>query len=132
MANSDKDHALLLLEMAHKDHTAVRNMLDAGKFPEEIFGFHAQQAIEKALKAWVAAKSLSYPKSHDVSRLIAILEQAGEDLTRFPHLEDYTVYAVQYRYEAYDEDEDEIQRDEVIGKTESLLAHVQEVISRLP
>jgi HEPN domain-containing protein len=103
MANSDKDHALPLLQMARKDLTALRHMLSPDDFPEEIFGFHAQQAIEKALKAWLAAKSLTYPKSHDVSQLVATLHQAGEDLASFPNLEDYTVFAVQYRYEAYDD-----------------------------
>lgn len=131
MANSDKDHALLLLQMARKDQTALRNMLSPDDFSEEIFGFHAQQAIEKALKAWLAAKSLTYPKSHDVSQLVATLQQAGEDLASFPSLEDYTIFAVQYRYEAYDDAEDQIPRSSAIETTERLLAHVQEVISRV-
>jgi hypothetical protein len=50
MARSDRDHALLLLELAGKDHKALANMRDEDVFEEEIFGFHAQQAIEKTLK----------------------------------------------------------------------------------
>jgi HEPN domain-containing protein len=42
-------------------------MLDANDFPEEVFGFHAQQAIEKTLKAWIAVRRLAYPKSHDAA-----------------------------------------------------------------
>lgn len=63
MAKSDTDHAVQLLEMANKDHQALKNMLDTKKFAEEIFGFHAQQVIEKALKAWIAVRSLEYPNA---------------------------------------------------------------------
>jgi hypothetical protein len=52
MAKSDRDHAQQLWEMATKDHQALANRRDANKFAEEIFGFHAQQVIEKGLKAW--------------------------------------------------------------------------------
>jgi HEPN domain-containing protein len=132
MAKSDKEHALQVLAMAKKDHQALTHMLDADSFSEEIFGFHAQQAIEKALKAWIASLGLEYPKSHDVSALITVLEDNGEDLTKFPDLEDYTIFAVQYRYEAYDETEELLDRRQVIDVTGSLLAHVESVLSASP
>ena len=47
------DHAQDLLRMARKDFDALRGMLDHPLFADEIFGFHAQQAIEKSLKAWL-------------------------------------------------------------------------------
>jgi hypothetical protein len=46
---------------------SARTMLDSASFSDEVFGFHAQQTIEKALKAWIAVRGLVYPKSHDVS-----------------------------------------------------------------
>jgi HEPN domain-containing protein len=104
-------------------------MFDAESFSEEIFGFHAQQSIEKALKAWIASRGLEYPKSHDVSALIMIPEDHGEDLSKFSNLEDYTVFAVQYRYEAYDETEEPLDRREVIDSTGSLLAYVENVLN---
>lgn len=51
MGKSDKDHARQLLDMANKDHSALSHMLDSTSFSDEVFGFHAQQTIEKALKA---------------------------------------------------------------------------------
>ncbi len=131
MAKSDKDHAFQMLEMAKKDHQALTHMLDAENFSEEIFGFHAQQSIEKGLKAWIAGRGLTYPKSHDVSALIKILENNGEDLSNFPNLEDYTIFAVQYRYEAYDELEDKLDRQEIIKGTGAFLAHVEAVLSAI-
>ena len=114
MAKSNKDHADQMLKMAKKkDHLALSHMLDPADFSEEIFGFQAQQSIEKALKAWIAMKGLTYPKSHDVSALSTILKDSGEDLSKFPNLEDYNIFAVQYRYEAYDSSEEELDRDQV-------------------
>jgi hypothetical protein len=50
MEKSDRDHALQLIEMADRDHRALSNMLDREDFPEEVFGFHAQQTVEKSLR----------------------------------------------------------------------------------
>jgi HEPN domain-containing protein len=127
MGKSDKDHARQLLDMANKDHSALSHMVDSANFSDEVFGFHAQQTIEKALKAWIAVRGLVYPKSHDVSALVKILRDDGQDLSKFPDLEDYTVFAVQYRYEAYDS-EDDIDRGEAIEKTRTFLAHVQGIL----
>lgn len=129
MAKSDKDHALRMLEMAKQDHQALAHMLDASSFSEEIFGFHAQQSIEKALKAWIARRGLEYPKSHDISALLKILQDHGEDLSEFSSLEDYTIFAVQYRYEAYDQSEEPLDRQEVIKITSALLARVASVLA---
>ena len=130
MAKSNKEHAEQLLKMAVKDHTALSGMLDSRSFSEEVFGFHAQQAVEKALKAWIAALCLVYPKSHDLSVLIKILKDSGQDLSAFPDLEDYSVFAVQYRYEAYDETEEVLDRPATISATMSLVDHVQGMVAR--
>lgn len=131
MVRSDRDHALQLLEMATRDHTALSHMLNAIDFPEEVFGFHAQQSIEKALKAWIAVRHLAYPKTHDLGVLVRILAEAGTEVGSFEGLEEYTIYAVQYRYESYDEAEEKLNRKAVIAETEALLQHVRQVIEAL-
>jgi HEPN domain-containing protein len=52
---SELKHARALLAMAEKDLKALQGMGDATTFADEIFGFHAQQSVEKTLKAWIAA-----------------------------------------------------------------------------
>ncbi len=42
-----------LLRSAQADLRAIQHMPDAYAFDEQVFGFHAQQACEKALKAWL-------------------------------------------------------------------------------
>jgi hypothetical protein len=70
-------------------------------------------------------------KSHDVSALIKILGDNGQDLSKFQDLEDYTVFAVQYRYEAYD-DTDPIDRIEAIEQTREVLAHIRGIVDSSP
>lgn len=128
MAKSDRDHATQLLDMARRDHTALAHMLDGDVFSEEVFGFHAQQAIEKALKAWITVLHLVYPKTHDVSALVKILTGSEADLSAFKELEDYTVFAVQYRYESYDENEEALDRATVVRETAALISHVRKIV----
>ena len=42
-----------LLRMARKDLQAMRALSDPDVVDVETFGFHAQQAVEKAFKAWL-------------------------------------------------------------------------------
>jgi hypothetical protein len=43
----DIEHARMMLAMAQKDFQALQGMLDEKTFTNEIFGFHAQQAVKK-------------------------------------------------------------------------------------
>lgn len=123
------DHAQDLLHMARKDFDALRGMLGHPLFADEIFGFHAQQAIEKSLKAWLAARSVSFPLTHDLSRLLGLLEDNGSDVSTFWPLVQYTVFAVQARYEAgLMETEAPIDRSAVIDEVQQLLGTVGRLI----
>ena len=42
------------------------------------------------------------------------------------------MFAVQYRYEAYDEDEETLDRPETIKNTKALVTHVQGIVGRIP
>ena len=63
---SDSENARRLLALANKDLQAIMAMPDRSVFATEIFGFHAQQAVEKALKAWLSLAGARYPKAHDL------------------------------------------------------------------
>ena len=51
------EQARQLLLMAAKDMKAMDLMINPESIDDEIFGFHAQQAVEKSLKAWITASS---------------------------------------------------------------------------
>ena len=69
----DLEQARVLLAAAERDSTALHGMSDPAVFADEIFGFHAQQAIEKLLKAWLASLGETYPLSHDLASLLDML-----------------------------------------------------------
>jgi hypothetical protein len=127
---SDLDHAHSLLRMAQTDLNALRGMLNPALpapeayFSDEIFGFHAQQAAEKCLKAWIASLGRRYPRTHDLMSLVEDLLEAGEDITNLDRLVDLNPFAVEYRYEALDTDDEPIDRD-------SFFQEVQDVFDRV-
>ncbi len=116
------DHAQDFLRIARKDFDALRGMLHHPLFADEIFGFHSQQAIEKSLKAWLAARSVSFSLTHDLSRLLGLLAENGSDVSTFWPLVQYTVFAVQARCEAgLMETKAPIDRNAVIAEVQQLL-----------
>ena len=66
--------------------------------PEQVC-FHAQQAIEKAIKGLLIHLHLRFPPVHDLEQLLEILHQAKIDLPEWSdELLGVTPYAVQTRY----------------------------------
>jgi len=126
---SDIEQAKSLLRLAQRDFNALLGMEHSSLFADEIFGFHAQQAIEKALKAWLCSKNLLYPLTHELTRLLVLLEQAGADIETFMDLDEYTAYAVEARYAEGDPDDANLDRALAIRKVGALLDHVGTIIT---
>ena len=61
--------------------------------------FTLQQAVEKALKALLISRSVDFPKTHAIARLLTLAEQAGVVIPEnVKHAIDLTPYAVRTRY----------------------------------
>ncbi|MBI2433477.1 MAG: HEPN domain-containing protein [Candidatus Hydrogenedentes bacterium] len=61
--------------------------------------FHAQQAVEKFLKGYLTWQRIACPKTHDLERLLVLVETADRDLAEF--LADTSIltpYGVEVRY----------------------------------
>lgn len=130
MADYD-EHARALLRMAHKDFNALTGMLDSALFADEIFGFHVQQAVEKGLKAWLCICGITYPPTHDLARLLTLLEKTGANIEQFWPLVQFTIFAVQARYEDGLTDLDEpLARSAEIENARSLMIAVERAIKQ--
>ena len=103
---NDQAHAEEILEAARRDLRALRGMNDTEVFSDEIFGFHAQQSVEKALKAWLAFLGQRFPKTHDLKQLIDLLGESGVSTDGMDSFVDLNAFAVQYRYESLYGDEE--------------------------
>ena len=123
---SNLEHAHMLLRLAQEDLSVLKGMADANVFPTRVFGFHAQQAVEKAIKAWLSARNLAYPKIHDLESLASLLRDNQIPLPeQFIFLLTLTDFAVQFRYESYEEYKGGFDRGAVTGLVEDFLIHVQ-------
>lgn len=89
-------------------------------------GFHAQQAIEKRLKAVMAFRGLGIEKRHDLGRLLELLERAGVELPPdSDSIDRLTGYAVESRYGDL-MDPGTLERDSVIGLVDGVGAWAAE------
>lgn len=92
--------AALLSRKASEDATAVSEFAGNPRISDEIVGFHAQQAVEKWLKALMASRGLAQLKTHDIDQLGRALEADGIELPfSRSRLAELTIFAVPLRYE---------------------------------
>jgi HEPN domain-containing protein len=90
----------ILLKKAGEDATAVREFADNSEIADSIIGFHAQQAVEKWLKAVTAASGVRHSAIHDIDRLIEMVEATGVEVSLDrDRLAVLTQYAVPLRYD---------------------------------
>lgn len=127
---ADLERARTLLRMAYKDFNALVGMLENPLFADEIFGFHVQQAVEKTLKAWLCIHNDTYPMTHELARLLALLEAQGIEVSAYWPLVQYTIFAVQARYEeGITELDESIDRKMEIQNVRALLTQVEQAVA---
>ena len=90
---SPAEDALLLLAIVRRHLRSLGLTLDPA-YPDDDWGFTAQQAVEKLLKAWIVLADRRPPRVHDLEDLVAL---AGQQLD--PLLLELQVFAVEARYE---------------------------------
>ena len=101
MSRPEVERARAFLDRADADLAAVRALETVDAVPDEIVGFHAQQAAEKLLKAVLAARGIDFPRTHSIRFLLDHLADHG--LAAPAQLDGVTQlypFAVQLRYEA--------------------------------
>lgn len=124
---TDPKCARMMLRLASRDARALDAMRNSDAVTEEVFGFHLQQAAEKAFKGWIAVLGGLYELTHDLDELLQQLEDCGADpgdLDRFRALARFTPYAVEYRYEGVAEWVEPIDRNATTALVAELLEHV--------
>ena len=124
--------ATVLLTMAAKDIELLRYIVSSDLIADEIFGFHAQQAVEKSLKAWITVAGGTFDWTHDLRRLLIVLQDMGLDVDRYRVLIQLNSFAVQLRYEAMEEDDVPLDRTDILIKVETLYEHVQALLRLTP
>lgn len=91
--------AAMMLRSAGADVAACKALDAAPGMADTVIGFHAQQACEKCLKAALAADGAEVPRTHDLLRLVELLEARGISIPARAHwIDALSPYAVEARY----------------------------------
>ena len=99
--------ARLLLAKARQDDYVLEQFADNPEAADKTFGFHAQQAAEKLLKAALAARGVVPPRTHRLGDLLDLAHDRGlMGPEEFDDLHRLTPFAVEYRYEFFTEEVD--------------------------
>lgn len=95
-----RELAQVLARKAEGDESILDRLLDDADVPDDVLGFHAQQAIEKRLKAVLAFHGIGYDRTHSIGYLTSLLERHGIALPQErERIEELTPWAVVARYE---------------------------------
>lgn len=125
MRDKPEELARLWLKKAEHDLITARQTLLLPDGPTDTACFHAQQAVEKALKALLTFHRVSFPKIHELVRLldmaIAYLPELGNFRTHFAEISNYSVEV------RYPDDWFEPSRDEAF----QALSTAEEAVNRI-
>jgi len=92
----------LTLEWAQKadgDCTAAQCLAQAGSPVYDAICFHAQQCVEKYLKAWLQEANIAFRRTHDLEELLDLILPTVPTWSRWaPDFLILTTHAVDFRY----------------------------------
>lgn len=69
LGSADRDVALCRLVASAGEHRLLTDV-----------GFHAQQAVEKYIKAYLVGRQVEFPKTHDLEKLLAMMHSKNPAL----------------------------------------------------
>jgi len=86
------------LRKAQSDLRAIEILIKDSDFPLNIVCYHAQQTVEKALKALLTAYGVPFSKTHDLALLDRLLPSAIDVGLEARALAELSYFAIQSRY----------------------------------
>ena len=99
------EEAHRFLALARADFAAFRVLASNAGIRPAIALFHAQQAVEKSLKALLFAQGVEFRRTHDLFELADKLQACGVALpSRVESVGKLNPYAVSFRYDSHDAD----------------------------
>jgi HEPN domain-containing protein len=102
----------------------------AGVYLEDLC-FAAQQAAEKAIKALLIYLDIDFPYTHDITRLLSLVEQRGQDVPdRVKAAAALSDYAVESRYPGLAEPITENEYSEALSVAERLVEWAETILKR--
>lgn len=117
------------LVKAGQDLSALRHLVHIADVADEIIGFHAQQSVEKALKALLVWKAIPFRRTHDLTELLDLLVDHEIALPQaIKDVDALNPFAVELRYGVFANDEPPIDRMQVLSSAETVQTWVRSLI----
>jgi HEPN domain-containing protein len=124
------DLARQLLAAAENDELMARSLLPIEEVADAGIGFHTQQAVEKAIKAVLAAKGVRFPFVHDLERLRDVCDESEIELpATLAEIEELTPFAVAERYGSLTPMD--LDRDQALAWAAAAVAWAQSILASL-
>jgi HEPN domain-containing protein len=94
--------------------------------PYKLIAFHAQQCVEKYLKAYLIHRKIDFPFTHDISQLLELCLKVTDMVEEIMDARKLTIYASTLRYPGI---------DRIVSKSEAISAvdiaiRVRDVVRR--
>ena len=87
------------IQKAEGDYTTINLLVQSPISSKDVICFHAQQCIEKYLKAWLQENNVPTPKTHDLEELLNLIISFIPSWTSwFSDFSTLTEHAVDFRY----------------------------------
>ena len=125
--NSDSSDPAAWLRYARGDLALAQVPLPEDSFYEQLC-FHAQQAVEKALKAVLIISNISYPKTHNIRTLLDLLPKEIVLPTDVDAATTLTDYAVSGRYPDEVEEVNEEEYREAVRLAEAVVRWAESIL----
>ena len=94
------EYAEMLLRRANGDAHVCRVLADDTEIDDSAVGFHAQQAVEKALKIALVLAEVELPRTHDLEQLVEQVKASGVEVPdELSSVEWLTPWAAELRYD---------------------------------
>ena len=122
---SDLKCARYLVSLAERDIRNLQAVEEVVLFGDEAAGQFAQQAAEKLLKAWIACMGEVFPLTHDLKKLLDLVEKRNSDASQFRDWEPLSPFAEEYRYKFLPEDAEPLDRHGLALRLKALSERVR-------
>jgi len=97
--NENKEYAGQWVVKAEHDLVTAERTLSMETPPTDTPCFHAQQAVEKSLKALLTLRGIEFPRTHDRLVLLDIVNTLTDEFAQFrTMLAEINSYAIEARY----------------------------------
>lgn len=127
MSPPELEEALLLLRKASEDADAAEKLAADREMADSVVGFHAEQAVEKAMKAVLASSGDDFPRTHDLWHLMDRLDAVAKPLPdALREVRTLVPWAVEFRYG--DTIDGQLDREQALALARDVIAWAEDSV----